>query len=112
MSRVFNVRMPSLLMLDHRVQDSQELAYAGRQSHFPGFSRHTKAFVKSLDNWVMPGGTRRGHVENSSYPGPPTSTLSWAASRSHGSTSTPLLGCGSSRNRLFPIRQLVKVRLA
>src|ERR687895_1268117 len=70
MSRVLNIRSPGLLMLDHRVQDDQELAHAGRQSHFPGLACSTKAVVKGLDDGVIPAGCQSSHIEGSPYPGP------------------------------------------
>ena len=81
-------------MLDHRVQDNQEFAHAGRQSHFPGFSRRTKALVKSLDHRVMPGGAQRGHVEGSSYPGPSTPDHQFASE----ATTVSIQGCHSRQS--------------
>src|SRR5918992_803730 len=70
MSRVLNIRSPGLLMFDHRVQDDQELAHAGRQGYFPSLAHPTKAVVKSLDDGVIPAGCESSHIEHSSDPGP------------------------------------------
>ena len=55
-SRALHARVPGLSMLDHRVQDDQELAHASSQSHFPGLARPTKMVVKGLDDRVISGG--------------------------------------------------------
>src|SRR5918997_673176 len=70
MSRVLNIRSPGLLMFDHRVQDDQELAHAGGQSHFPGLARRTKAVVKGLDDGVISAGCQSSHIEGSPDSGP------------------------------------------
>jgi hypothetical protein len=49
-------------MFEHRVQDNQELAHAGSQSHFPGLARPTKALVKGLDDGVIPAGRQSRHL--------------------------------------------------
>src|SRR5918999_1288131 len=69
MSRVLNIRSPGLLMLDHRVQDDQELAHAGGQSHFPGLARRTKAVVKGLDDGFIPVGGKARHIKGSPHSG-------------------------------------------
>jgi hypothetical protein len=70
MPRGLNIWIPSLLMFDHRVQDDQELAHAGRQGHFPGLARPTKAVVKGLDYRVIPAGRQSRHIEGSADPSP------------------------------------------
>ena len=37
------VRVPPLLMLDHRIQDDEELVHTGGQSHFRQFPRRSRA---------------------------------------------------------------------
>src|SRR5918992_2086702 len=78
MSRVLNIRSPGLLMFDHRVQDDQELAHAGGQSHFPGLARRTKAVVKGLDDGVISAGCQSSHIEGSPDPGPSAPDHSFA----------------------------------
>jgi transposase len=70
MSRVLNVRSPDLSMFDHRVQDDQELAHAGREGYFPGLARPTKAVVKGLADGVISAGGQNSHIEGSPHPGP------------------------------------------
>jgi hypothetical protein len=65
-------------MLDHRVQDDQELAHAGSQSYLSGFAYLTKAVVKGLDDGVIPTGSQSCHIEGSPHPGPPTPDHSFA----------------------------------
>ncbi len=77
-SRVLNVRVPGLSMLDHRVQDDQELAHAGCQSYLSGFACLTKAVVKGLDDGVIPAGSQSRHIEGSPHPGPSTPDHSFA----------------------------------
>jgi hypothetical protein len=33
-------------MFEHRIEDDQELAHSGRQSHFPSLARPTKMVVR------------------------------------------------------------------
>src|SRR5919107_5286616 len=77
-SRVLNVRVPGLSMLDHRVQDDQELAHAGCQSYLSEFAYLTKAVVKGLDDGVIPAGSQSRHIEGSPHPGPSTPDHSFA----------------------------------
>jgi hypothetical protein len=65
-------------MLDHRVQDDQELAHAGCQSYLSGFACLTKAVVKGLDDGVIPAGSQSRHIEGSPHPGPSTPDHSFA----------------------------------
>ena len=56
-------------MFKHRIQDGQELAHAGSQSHLLGLARPTKPLVKGLDDRVIPAGRQGTHIESSSDPG-------------------------------------------
>ncbi len=66
------------MMLDHRVQDDQELAHAGREGYFPGLARPTKAVVKGLDDGVIPAGGQSSQIEGSPDSGPSAPDRSFA----------------------------------
>jgi hypothetical protein len=49
-SALHELRLPLLLMFDHRIQDSQEFPHAGRQGHFRQFPCTDQSVVKEF-NW-------------------------------------------------------------
>ena len=64
--------MPGSVMLDHCVDDRQELTHAGGNSDFLEFAGRKEALVESLDHGIESGRDDRWHVESSSDVRPPS----------------------------------------
>lgn len=59
----FRLLTPRCSMFEHRVQDDQQFADAGRQRHFLGFSRRRQALTERLDARIEARGHDRCHIE-------------------------------------------------
>jgi hypothetical protein len=57
------LRTPRSLLFDHRVENNQELTYAGRQGDFLDFPFGQQALIKSFDHRVETSRCKDGHVE-------------------------------------------------
>ncbi|MGW9796979.1 hypothetical protein ACUW9M_005287, partial [Serratia sp. 121840015-2] len=64
--------IPPLVFSEHSVNDGQKLAHTGNQRHFFGLACGNQADIKRLDNGVMAGCNKRGHIQRCAYSRSPT----------------------------------------
>lgn len=69
-------------MFQHRIEDRQQLAYAGGECHLLHLSRSLQALIEDRDHWIESGGDNGPHVQNSANlrGGHPTPSVSPGAS--------------------------------
>lgn len=73
--------IPFFILSDHRVQDGQQFAHTGNQSHFFGFSSCKQTHVKGFYYRIKTGCDKRGHIQRGSYARPASKN---GSSASHG----------------------------
>ena len=58
------LRLPRLLVFDHRIEHRQKLAHAGGQRDLRGFPGGTQALVQPFEDWVVADRDQRTHVSD------------------------------------------------
>ena len=66
-------------MFEYRIQDSEQFAHAGGESHLLGFARCTEALVEVPNDKVMACSDQGRHIENGSYGSPSTPNCALAS---------------------------------
>jgi len=59
--------VPGRLILEHGVDDGEELAHDGDEGDFGRLARRTQALIEGAERGVVPCGDQRGHVEGGAY---------------------------------------------
>lgn len=98
--------IPSFVLSEHRVQDSQQLTHTGNQRHLFDLSGCKKTYVKGFDHRIKPGCHKRSHVKRRSNSGPTTKNSS---STSHGS-GVPVYRCHTHKCTDFTSREIAQLR--
>ena len=65
-------RTPRRSMFQYGIEHNQQLAHAGRQGHFLGFSGGTQAAIEGLDHGIIPSGDQGTHISRGSDVGSTT----------------------------------------
>jgi hypothetical protein len=68
-------------MFEHRIENDQELAHAGREGHFLGLPGSTEALVEGANHGIEAGGDNRVHVQHGSHVSPATPHRALASPR-------------------------------
>ncbi len=65
-------------MLEHRVENTEQLAHTGHQRHLFGLASFQEPLIEGSDGRIVLGGYQGSHIEGGPYPGPaaPDSTPS------------------------------------
>ena len=63
---------PGRTMLEHGVQDNQQLTHTGCESQLLGLTRRQQALIEDPDDWVVAAGRQRPHVQSAANSGAST----------------------------------------
>ena len=66
---------PGRTMLEHGVQDNQQLTHTGCESQLLGLTRRQQALIEDPDDWVVAAGRQRPHVQSAANSGASTQTV-------------------------------------
>ena len=87
-------------MLDHRVQNRQELSHASDQSDLWGFTCGAQSFVKGTNHCIVSAGNQSGHVKHGANA---SSAAPNGATSSHGTAVAIKRGNAHQGSNLFAI---------
>ncbi len=71
-------------MVDHRIQNRQQLPHAGDQGDFFSFAHCEEPLIERPDHRIALGGHERGHVQRGAHRGAPAPTVAHVAALAEG----------------------------
>ena len=67
------------MVLDHRIQDDQQLAHAGGEGHFLGLACCQEPLIEGGKDWIVADGDQGRHIQSRAHVGTPSPTGSLPA---------------------------------
>ena len=97
---------PGRTMLEHGVQDNQQLTHTGCESQLLGLTRRQQALVEDPDDWVVAAGRQRPHVQSAANSGASTPDGAFAPR----STAVSVEGSHTNQGSDLPTVQRAQLR--